>query len=434
MMQIFTLAAKDIKLMVRDKAGFFFTFIFPIIIAVLFGSVFSSGGGTRTFTVLAVDEDNTGPSAEFLETLNNASEINITKSERTGAEESVRKGKYVAFVALKKGFGEASEKVFFGGPPEIEIGVDPSRKAEAAMLQGILLKYGSERFQNAFSDSDKMHSSVSSAKKSLADDGSLSEPMRNNLDRLYTDLDRFFVKEKELNTEISDESSSSENLGMADVMKPLSINVTDVAREKTGPTNAYYVSFPQGILWGILSVAATFGLSIVIERTRGTMQRLRMAPVSLGHILAGKALACFISIIGVSIILLLLAYIVFKVVPASILMIAMAVTASAVAFTGIMVLLSVLGKTERAVGGVGWSVLLVMSMIGGGMVPLIFMPEWMQRIGAISPIKWAIISLEGALWRNFSLQEMLLPCNILVCTGVITFLLGVVVIRKRELA
>ncbi len=116
------------------------------------------------------------------------------------------------------------------------------------------------------------------------------------------------------------------------------------------------------------------------------------------------------------------------------LMIAMAVTASAVAFTGIMVLLSVLGKTERAVGGVGWLVLLVMSMIGGGMVPLIFMPEWMQRIGAVSPIKWAIISLEGALWRNFSLQEMLLPCNILVCTGVITFLLGVVIIRKRELS
>ncbi len=102
----------------------------------------------------------------------------------------------------------------------------------------------------------------------------------------------------------------------------------------------------------------------MVERTRGTMQRLRIAPVSLTQILAGKALACFSTVIAISLLLLLIAYIVFKVIPASVPLLALAVVSSAIGFTGIMMLLSVLGRTERSVAGIGWAVLLIMSMLG----------------------------------------------------------------------
>jgi ABC-type multidrug transport system permease subunit len=61
-----------------------------------------------------------------------------------------------------------------------------------------------------------------------------------------------------------------------------------------------------------------------------------------------------------------------------------------------MMLVSVRGKSERAVSGAGWGVLMLFSIFGGGMVPLFVMSGWMQAVGSFSPAKWSVLSLEGA--------------------------------------
>jgi len=101
-----------------------------------------------------------------------------------------------------------------------------------------------------------------------------------------------------------------------------------------------------------------------------------------------------------------------------------AVLSSAVCFTGIMMLVSVLGKTERAVGGAGWAIFLLMNMFGGAMVPLMAMPSWMKLGSNISPVKWSILAIEGAVWRGFSPAEMIFPCSILILIGITFFSAG----------
>ena len=435
MIQILTLALKDLTVMFRDKSGFFFTFIFPIIIAVLFGSIFGGdhNGGTRTMTVLIVDEDSTTASQDFIKQLDAGAEIKIVPSTLAVASERVRVGKNTAYIAIKKGYGDASEQMFWGDPPEIEIGVDPARRAESAMLNGILMKYGSKRFQDAFSDPQKMLQNLNISKEAIENDSDLDTTWKNNLSQLFTDLDRFFEFEsnqiEELDSLPADNSTTSaEN----NVMLPLLITQKNVAVLKAGPINAYAISFPQGIIWGIIGVAAAFGISIVVERTQGTLQRLRIAPISLGQVLAGKALACFTAIIAIDIVLVTLAVTVFGVSINSFVLLLLATLSSAICFTGIMMLLSVLGKTERSVGGIGWAVLLVLSMIGGGMIPLMFMPGWMKTVGTFSPVKWTILSFEGVMWRGFSFSEMLQPVGILLSIGVVSFLIGVIVMKKTS--
>jgi ABC-2 type transport system permease protein len=87
-------------------------------------------------------------------------------------------------------------------------------------------------------------------------------------------------------------------------------------------------------------------------------------------------------------------------------------------------LTSTLGKTEQAAAGAGWSIMMPLTMLGGGMVPLFVMPKWMVTAGNCSPVKWAILALEGAIWRGFSFREMLLPCGILVAVGIVSFVVG----------
>jgi ABC-2 type transport system permease protein len=298
MSPLYKIALKDLKLLIRDKSGFFFTFFFPFIVAVLFGFIFSTGGGgTGTMSVLLVDDDNTPASRKFIEVLQNASEINVIQSDLDNTRNLVRTGKVVAYLRIQKGFGEAYQRLFYGDPPELEVGVDPSRRPESAMLEGILMKYGSRRFQDLFIDTAAMKRNIDLYREDIESDAGMEPVLKEDLGQLMGDLDRFYsVLPQE------DASGKQAGAGQAEsadeagpVFTPLKVTMSEVRRIRTGPSNSFEVTFPQGMIWGIIGVAAAFGISIVVERTRGTLQRLRIAPIGIAHILAGKAIACMVS-------------------------------------------------------------------------------------------------------------------------------------------
>ncbi|MBN2431578.1 MAG: ABC transporter permease [Acidobacteria bacterium] len=422
MKQILALAIKDLRLLLRDKAGFFFTFFFPLLIAVFFGTIFSgSGGGDGGISILVVDEDQTEESQAFIQTLTEADELTVRPVARAEAEDMVRRGQAVAYVMITEGFGEARQHVFWGEPPRIELGVDPARRAEAGMLQGILTKYAVQGFQRTFTDRSRMQGSVRDALSAVETAPDMGGEQRHNLRRFLGELDIFLE-----NTPAAD--PGGEDRGFQG-FEPLRIEKKDVVVQRVGPTNSFAVSFPQGMIWGILGCAAAFGISLVTERRRGTLVRLRMAPLSRFQILAGKAGACFLTTVGLSVGLFMIGCLVFGVAPHSYFLLGLAIVSSCLAFVGIMMLLSVLGKTEQSAAGIGWAVLLVMAMLGGGMIPLFIMPAWMRTVSHVSPIKWSMLALEGAIWRQFSLAEMLLPCGILVLVGVVLFAVGVRLFR-----
>lgn len=192
------------------------------------------------------------------------------------------------------------------------------------------------------------------------------------------------------------------------------------------PENLYAASFPLGIVWGVLGCTAGFALSLVVERTRGTLQRLRIAPIQRAQILLGKAGACFATTVALGVALFVLALTIFAVHPQSWLKLLWALISIAIAFVGLMMFLSVFGKTERAASGITWTTLLAMAMLGGGMVPRFLMPAWLQRLGDVSPVRWAIFAMEGAVWRDLSWMEMLKPCAVLIAIGVTLFSIGAV--------
>ena len=179
------------------------------------------------------------------------------------------------------------------------------------------------------------------------------------------------------------------------------LNLVPVAYDALGePRSSYEITFPTAILWGLVGCIMTFAIALVTERSHGTLLRLRMAPLSWSQILAGKWLACFVTALTVAGLLLLLGRIGLGVRWSNPVGLALAMGSLGVCFTGLMMLLATFGKSERAVAGAGWGVLMPFMMIGGGMIPLAFMPGWMQTVSNISPIKWGILALEGAIWRR----------------------------------
>jgi ABC-2 type transport system permease protein len=210
------------------------------------------------------------------------------------------------------------------------------------------------------------------------------------------------------------------------------IRKTPIAARTSGPRRAFDIVFPSVVSWGLIGCAACFAVSLVSERTRGTYVRLRALPLSRRVVLAGKALSSLIANLAVASILTCVGVLAFGVQVPNPLKLGIALTVTALCFVGITMALSVLGRTEQAVAGAGWATLLVMAMLGGGMVPLSLLPEWLLDLSHLSPVKWAILALEGASWRDFSAAELAVPCAVLLGVGVVSFVVGACVFESTE--
>lgn len=429
---IWAMAMKDLRLLVRDRVAFFFAFFFPLIYAIFFGSIFSAAGGddekASAMNVIVVDEDQSDESRAFVTTLNDSSELDATTASRAEATDRVRQGKQVAYVVLPKGFGETRRRPFASEPAVLEVGVDPSRRAEAGMLQGLLTKYAFESVQKMFTDRAAMKKQTDEALAAMQADPKTNPGELAVFSLFFSALNAFME-----HTAGSGGDDAGGGFGFRG-FEPIRIDVSDVVRKRFGPTNAYEVSFPQAIMWGIMGCAAGFGISLVVERTRGTLVRLRIAPISRVHVLGGKALACFLTTFGVAATLLAIGVAAFGIRPHSYLLLVLSLVCTSVAFVGIMMFLSVLGKTEQSAGGIGWAILTVMAMLGGGMVPVFFMPKWMQTLGSISPVKWGIVAMEGAMWRGLTFEQIRLSLVVLIAFGVVFFAVGAKTFRWLDRA
>lgn len=415
MRAVMALAFKDLLVLARVRSAVFFTYLWPFLVAIMFGVIFAGPGrGSARIGIAVCDEDRTPASEDFAARLAESGNLDILRAERDEAAALVRRGSRTAAVVLPRGFGEAAQRMFYGTPPRVEVLIDPSRKAESAMIEGILFQQTARSMQRRLADRAASQAMIRKSLEDLNSARDIDPAERARITRFLGELDRF----------VGSSPREPQTSGAAGEWKPLEIVTTDTAREWSGPRNSFEVTFPQGILWGIIGCVMSFGISIVSERTHGTLQRLQIAPLTRSQLLAGKALACLVSITIVETALLALGGLFFQVRPSSLGLLAAACLAISVAFVGIMMLVSTLGRTEQAAAGAGWAVMLPMAMLGGGMMPLFLMPSWLQAASTISPVRWSLLALEGALWRRFSPQEMALPCAVLLALGIVCFLAG----------
>lgn len=416
MNKIVAMAAKDIHILFRDKLGFFFTVFFPLMMAIFFGAMFAGlSRGPANIPIALVDQDRTAASERFIDRLGQASGLAVEQIPREQALEQVRRGRTAVLVTLTPGFGAALDNPFVA-TPEVEMTVDPTQFAVAGMVRGVLLEAAGAELQDLMSDPARL--GAANSQNSLFFE---SLPPSDARDQMLTFLD-LSPRVSSLIDEMGLGAATGGNQGFFG--PPLEIEQTEVQAERPGPTNSYATSFAQAMLWTLIGGSVSFSMSIAIERSRGTLMRLLVAPVTARHLLAAKGLACLGATLFTSSALITLGITVFDVRPTSYPLLALALLCGSICFCGIMMALSVIGGTEQAAAGIGWGLSLPLSMLGGGMVPLFLMPEWMQTLGNISPMKWTLMAYEGAIWRGFTLNEMLLPCAVLVAIGVLAFTLG----------
>jgi len=432
------LAVKDLRLLARDKFGLFWILAFPLMYAGFFGMIFgdSDGGGRGRITLVLVDEDQSPRSAALVGRLAEHESVDVARGEEPEravtlvpleeARDLVRRGKRAAYLRIPSGYGENPFALFGGGDdaPRLELGLDPARTAEAGFLQGVLMETVFSGLSDVITDKDAVLEQIELGEEEIRDAQDVTPAQRLVFGTFFDSLKLFIA---DVDMEALEEGTGG--IGGMDGL----IEVVKVERDASKrPRSSFEITFPQSMVWGLMGVALGFAITLVRERTRGTLLRLRMAPITRAQLLAGKSLACFAMCMITMAFLLAFGslFLNVRVVSPALLLVAMAATS--VCFTGVMMTASVLGKTEEAVAGAAWGSMMPFAMIGGGMIPLIAMPPWLIEASNFSPFKWAIYSMEGAIWRGFSPAEMVVPCAVLVAIGLGFFVLGYAIFRRID--
>jgi ABC-2 type transport system permease protein len=422
------IAAKDLRVLSRIPSALFFSLAWPLLMAILFGTIFGDDSERPPIGVAVVDEDATPAAARLVQGIATREGLAVRPMTRDAALDAVRRGRLAGAVVVPKGYGDAAKRLFFGEPPRVELLIDPSRKAERAMLEGLLLEQGARRFQDTLSATPEGRQNLADTRAMVAFAPPGTIAGAEHLDQFLGELGLFL----DANAAKPGSGDGSGGGATSPGLVPMRVDATVVERRDGGPTSAYAVTFPQGILWGAIGCALSFVVGLVGERTQGTLLRLRVAPQSLAAILLGKAVACGAALLLVQAAVLAVGVALFGVHPQSWLLLAVTGLFSTTLFVGLVLFIASLARTEQAASGAGWALFLPLAMLGGAMVPLAFMPAWLARLSNFSPFKWVLLAYEGTIWRGFDLAEIAPAWAVLAAIGLAAGTAGILRMRRAS--
>jgi ABC-type Na+ efflux pump permease subunit len=402
------LALKDLKLFFTERRSVMLTFAVPIALITLFAFVFGGVGQekrkARPTRVVVADEDQTEASKKIIAELDSSKELEVSLVASAQAENLVKKGDEAAVLVFHKGVGDSLNA---GKRPSIEFKYDAAKEAEVGILQGALIGKlmgiigGKSIEKNVIAQIDSDNPTMDESTKKI-----IHQQVSKNLS-----------------------SEQAKKMG-ENFIKSTAL----VAEEETSPGLVQAVA-GTAIMMLLFSVVSV-GASMLDEKQEGTLKKLLYSPLNPNSILFGKMLyANVISMLQLSIMFLYAKIAfgldIFSHLPALVLMI----IATAYACSSFGVLLASIAKTRQQVQGLSTLIVLIMSCIGGSMIPTFIMPLFIQKISVFSVNYWGIQGFYDIFWRALPLTDttFLTRILVLIVIGSVMNLIALQMFKKNVL-
>jgi len=107
------------------------------------------------------------------------------------------------------------------------------------------------------------------------------------------------------------------------------------------------------------------------------------------------------------------------------------IIATSFAVSSLGIFLAAISKTRHQAHNLSTITILVMSAIGGSMIPLFIMPVILQKIALLSVNYWGIQGFYDLFWRLLPLEEILPKILVLLSIGVVMTLSSIWLFKKR---
>jgi ABC-2 type transport system permease protein len=184
----------------------------------------------------------------------------------------------------------------------------------------------------------------------------------------------------------------------------------------------------------LLFAVAGMGASLLDEKEKGTLKRLLLTPISPMMIFYGKMLSGIIISVVQLLIMFLFAFLafdldIFSVFPALLIMI----IATAFTCSCFGLFIASISSTRKQVEGMATAIVLIMSTIGGSMIPSFVMPEFMQNMSLFTVNYWSIQGMYDIFWRDLPMSDWMINVYVLFGIGLLFILISVPMYKRNVL-
>jgi ABC-2 type transport system permease protein len=171
---------------------------------------------------------------------------------------------------------------------------------------------------------------------------------------------------------------------------------------------------PGYTIYGVFFILQVIATGFFEEKNSGAFQRLKAAPLSRAAYLTGKGLS-YVAINLVQIILMFaVGVLIFHINlghdPLALLVISIV---TALAATGLGMMVTCFVRTQEQASSMGTLLGVVLSVIGGMMVPAYVMPDFMQKLSWATPHAWALSAYQDVIVRGMGLPQIMPTLGVL---------------------
>ena len=432
-MPIFTIARKDLQLLLRDPRSAVILLVMPLILMLILGLTLGRAFGEKPDSKIRISivVEDTGlsddPKRDFppkawsetlIDDLADTANIKVERiATRAEAEKLVRRGDRSAVVVFGPEFSNRAQRCSFVGGEfktnpinplfrdgvkaqelDIEFITNPSQPVGTLVIQQViqvsLLRViipwmigqafdliGTPKFM------DKMEEKIPALGLAYRVPGFSKKSLGDGIRRGIGD----FFSEYDFNAKTW--------AGLTEAKKNKLVRETAPAARRednrtvyTDPKSVQYQTLvPGAVVTFAFFLVLTVGWLFVAERRHGTLVRLRLAPISRGEILIGKMLPCLVISLIQGFFLLICGKLIFGMTWGSQpwLLIPVEVCTSFAA-VGLSMFVAGLAKTETQVAVYGTLLVLVLAGISGSMLPREMLPDNIRQLSLLTPHAWAL--------------------------------------------
>ena len=402
---ILSLVYKDLLQAFKDKKGMLLSFLLPIVLIALFAMVYGSfGSGTqdKAQDLIFCDEDSTSLSQQLKGELELDKGLRLIIRQQEEGKKLVLDGDVPSMLLIRKGFADS---IADGKGAPVEFFYDESKEMEMGLTQGALMSTLMP-FLGRQGGKEQVHSFI--------DEKYASEMPEDMIAEIHADIEDQF---------------SSDNEGAS--VDQTTLKSTALSVKEDMPWGLIQAFAGTSVMMLLFSITG-MGSSLIRERETGTLKRLLYSPIKPWQIMIAKLTSGFVFAMIQMIILVLFVWLAFQLdIFRNFGSLILLVISTAFAASGFGILIAAIAKSQKQVESLSLITILLMSALGGSMIPLFLFPDFLRSVAMFTINFWAIDGFYDNLGRDVGMMTQLINVSMLLLFGMITTILAVLIFTKR---
>jgi ABC-2 type transport system permease protein len=406
-MKPISIALKDLQILLQDRGNVFMLFLLPLLFIIVtsgaLGAIGQSGKDTRVPLVVA-DLDGGKSARMLLEKLDQAGGVRVELQEQARAMARLNQDEITRVLIVPENL---SRDIAAGDPTTLRLIVHPDADVEQTdavrrVVEGVARDMTLEiQLLDALEQMREMQSGVSESADAFTTDR-MQKQARSQFER-----------------------------SQAEPLVAVQQRVPQKEGQREEPLNASAFAVTGMTVLFVFLMAQKTAESIYEEKKVGTFRRLLAAPMSKAALLAGKMLPNLITGIVQSAVIFAFGILGLRLLgltpvtlgndPMATVLVVVLIALCSSAFG---ILIAGLARTEAQIGGLSTLLLWGMGFLGGAIMPLFLLEQFLGSLPKIVPQYWANHALTNLMTRGLGLADVTTDMAVLLGFTALFFVIG----------